>query len=127
MAHLHAHRKTIQPTSSLNSNRPAYSERKQRTLEQTEQFADVRERWKARHDYYYEKEKRYWRFLVPDSASILKLGCGTGDLLATLEPSGGLGIDFSQATIEGAGTKHANLRFRRGDVENLDDVIDPGS
>jgi SAM-dependent methyltransferase len=124
LVHLHARRKTIQPTSSLNSNRPAYNERKQRALEQTEQFADVRQRWIARHDYYYEEEKRHWRFLVPDSASILELGCGTGDCPRAERRTG---YRFQPRTIERAGTKYPNLRFRRGHVENLDVVIDPGS
>lgn len=123
----HAYRKTIHLTPSPSSNCPPYTERKQRTLDQAEQFAAERGRWKARHTYYYDEEQRYWRFLVPDSVSVLELGCGTGDLLAALKPSEGLGIDFSQTVIERAKVMHPNLRFQHGDVESLDDVVELGA
>lgn len=119
----HAQREINRLTVPLTINRPHFSERKQRTLEQADKFTDLREGWKARHEYYYVEDRRYWRFLVPDSARVLELGCGTGDLLAALSP-GGLGIDFSQATIERARAKHPNVQFKRGDVENLADVVD---
>ncbi|MSP32207.1 MAG: glycosyltransferase [Pseudolabrys sp.] len=119
----HAHGKTIHLNPSPSSNQSLYTERKQRTLEQAEQFAFERERWKAQHAFYYEEEQRYWRFLVPNSIRVLELGCSTGDLLAALKPSEGLGIDFSQAMIDRAKVKHSNLHFERGDVEKLDDVI----
>ena len=120
----HAHGKTIHLNPSPGNNRSLYTERKQRTLEQAEQFADERERWKARHTYYYEEEQRYWRFLVPNSVRVLELGCSTGDLLAALKPSEGLGVDFSQIAIDHAKAKHPNLRFQYGDVENLDDIVE---
>lgn len=64
---------------------------------------------------------------MPESVSVLELGCGTGDLLAALKPSDGLGVGFSQTVIERAKATHPNLRFRYGDVENLDDVVELGA
>ena len=122
----HAQRKADRLAAPLTINHPAYSERKQRTLEQAEQFTGLREGWKTQHGYYYDEERRYWRFLVPDSARILELGCGTGDLLAALNPSDGLGVDFSQVAIERARAKHPDLRFQLGDVENLEGVVEAG-
>ena len=123
----HAHRKIIHLTPLAANSRPAYSERKQHTLDEVEKFVDVREAWKVRHDFYYDEERRYWRFLVPAGARALELGCGTGDLLADLDLSDALGVDFSPATIARARAKHANLRFQHGDVENLEGVVDPGA
>jgi hypothetical protein len=51
---------------------------------------------------------------------VLELGCGIGDLLASLEPSVGLGIDFSPAMIAVAQQRHPTLSFRIGDAESLD-------
>jgi ubiquinone/menaquinone biosynthesis C-methylase UbiE len=49
--------------------------------------------------------------IIPDSATILEIGCGTGDLLAALKPSNGIGIDFSNKMIEIARNKYPQLQF----------------
>src|SRR5262249_44554442 len=46
------------------------------------------------------------------------LGCGTGDVLAGLQPSFGLGVDISPAMIDQAKCQHPHLQFRVGDVED---------
>ena len=49
---------------------------------------------------------------------VLELGCGTGNLLAQLKPSYGLGVDFSPRMIEVAKRNHRDLEFVVGDVED---------
>jgi len=49
---------------------------------------------------------------------VLDLGCGTGDLLAALEPSLGVGVDLSPAMIDRAQSKHPHLTFYVGDAED---------
>ena len=58
------------------------------------------------------------RFLVPAGARVRDLGCGTGDLLAALEPSLGVGVDLSTAMIDRARSKHPDLSFCTGDAED---------
>src|SRR5687768_17912860 len=70
--------------------RRAYTARKQQMLDITEQAVPEREQWVARHSYYYEEDRRYLRFLVPEGKRVLDLGCGMGDLLASLKPSKGV-------------------------------------
>ena len=41
------------------------SNRKRLLREQADKLAPERDRWAARHSYYYEEEWRYLRFLVP--------------------------------------------------------------
>ena len=41
-------------------------------------------------------DRKFMRFLVPKDSRILDLGCGTGELLASLEPSHGVGVDLSR-------------------------------
>lgn len=107
--------------SSAIVARPA-SRRKEQLREQADKLAAERDRWAARHPYYYEEELRYLRFLVPPGKSILQLGCGNGHLLDALQPSHGVGVDFSTAKISRAKSAHPNLTFLCADVENMPDV-----
>ena len=79
-------------------------------------LAGERETWIRKNQYYYDDQRRYYRFLVPDGLSVLELGCGTGDLLAALNPSRGLGIDFSPEMIRRAQERHPELEFRETDA-----------
>jgi SAM-dependent methyltransferase len=52
-----------------------------------------------------------FRRIVPRGASILEVGCGTGDLLAALEPGLGVGIDVCSQAIAAARERHPLLLF----------------
>src|SRR5215470_16819377 len=58
------------------------------------------------------------RFLVPPGKRVLELGCGSGHMLAALEPSFGVGVDFSPKTIAKARSLYPHLNFMLGDVED---------
>ena len=81
--------------------------------------AENRDRWRRRNRTYHEEILRFCRCAIPEGASVLILGCGTGDLLAGLKPGRGLGIDFSEAMIKRARKKYPDLEFRVGRAENL--------
>ncbi|OGZ56510.1 MAG: glycosyl transferase [Candidatus Ryanbacteria bacterium RIFCSPLOWO2_12_FULL_47_9c] len=81
--------------------------------------AETRDHWKARNWYYHRTLERLLRFIIPEKGSVLEIGSGTGDLLAHLKPSRGLGIDISPAMIGVAGKKYPHLEWRAGDAENL--------
>jgi SAM-dependent methyltransferase len=82
-------------------------------------LAASRERWIRRNRYYYEDQKRYYRFLVPEGASVLELGCGTGELLSALKPGRGVGVDISSEMLSIASSKYPHLEFRQADIERL--------
>jgi SAM-dependent methyltransferase len=84
----------------------------------SERMAAERHSWIERNAYFYEDDRRYMRFLVPEGARVLELGCGIGDLLAALKPSIGVGVDFSPSMLEQACSRHPNLEFVLGDVED---------
>src|SRR5216684_9224478 len=90
--------------------------RKQRAAE-FDRYAPERERWVARNAAYYSAIERLVAFCVPPGASVLEVGCGTGDLLAALRPSEGVGVDLSSKLIERARQKHPNLQFLVADAE----------
>lgn len=94
------------------------SKRKTEALALVERNAAKRDEWIEKNAFYYSQERTYMRFLVSPGASVLELGCGTGSLLAALEPKRGVGIDLSPAMIEIAKNKHPKLNFHVGDAED---------
>jgi len=103
----------------------AFSERKQAIHDFAEKNASKRQKWIKRNAYYYAEDRRYMGFLIHEGQRILDLGCGTGDLLASLKPSHGVGVDFSQAMIDEAcklypREEHSNLEFIHGDIDDPD-------
>ncbi len=102
----------------IDQLRQAMSPRKLATRDLADSLARDRESWIARNAYYYEQDRRYMRFLVSEGLRVLDLGCGTGDLLAALRPSRGVGVDFSPGVIDVAKRKHPDLEFVVGDVES---------
>ena len=80
----------------------------------------------ARHDeaswgsYYHERLAEIYRHLVPRGSRVLELGCSQGDLLAALEPSVGVGVDFSAEMIHRAATRYPRLRWITADAHDVE-------
>ncbi len=83
-------------------------------------LAGVRDRFRRRNQYYHSQIERLAHFYIPEGARVLEIGCSTGDLLASLRPSRGVGLDISSKQVELARSKHPGLEFRVGDIEHLD-------
>ena len=92
-----------------------------------DRFATTRRQWRARNAYYHAEVARLARQVVPPGARVLLLGCATGDLLASLRPSFGVGIDVSGAMVREANDRWgrpgaipgSTLTFVRGDAQEL--------
>jgi SAM-dependent methyltransferase len=95
-------------------------DKKAKLLSRFDALAPDRRRWKDRNRYYYEDQERYFRFLIPEGRSVLELGCGTGELLASLKPARGVGIDFSPKMVTIARKAFPELEFREADIEELE-------
>ena len=96
--------------------------RKRQLTAHFDRLASGRERWVERNRYFYLDEQAFLRFLVPPGRRVLELGCGTGRLLAALEPSHGVGVDISQSMVEEARRRHPGYRFIAGDIDDDDTV-----
>ena len=94
--------------------------RKQAISERFDRLSFERTRWQDKAGYYYEDQRRYLRFLVPEGLKILEVGCRLGDQLSALTPKRGLGIDLSAAMIKQAAARHPELEFRAIDIDELD-------
>ncbi len=60
---------------------------------------------------YHRRLEQVYRQLVRPGLRVLELGCGRGDLLAAVEPAGGVGVDFSPEMVERARRDHPALEF----------------
>src|SRR3989304_3469301 len=69
--------------------------------------------YKRKNAFYYSSIKRALKKIIPEGKRILDFGCGTGEILASLKPSMGVGYDISSKMIELARKKHAKNRFSR--------------
>ena len=68
------------------------------------------DRYKQNHGYYHNALKRGLKSLIKPEASILDWGCGTGDILAFLKPSYGVGFDISSEMVKLAERKFKKAR-----------------
>jgi SAM-dependent methyltransferase len=68
---------------------------------------------------YHRRVEEVYRFLLRPGLRVLELGCGEGDLLASLNPHEGVGVDFSEAMIDIARRRHPQLQFVVADAHDL--------
>ncbi len=66
--------------------------------------------------WYHHLLRSYYCFVVPPGATVLELGCGLGDLLSSVQPSRGVGVDFSPTAVEMARKRHPGLEFLEADA-----------
>lgn len=69
---------------------------------------------------YRRQVAHFFRPLVPKGMKVLEIGCGTGELLAALEPAQGVGIDFSSEMVSLASCRYPGMRFICADAHELD-------
>jgi SAM-dependent methyltransferase len=94
------------------------SQRKRELQAHVETHIDEQDRWRNINSAYYKEDQNFMRFLIPPGKRVLELGCGRGELLAALEPSYGVGVDFGPKTIARANERNPNLHFVLGDAED---------
>jgi SAM-dependent methyltransferase len=78
-------------------------------------MADNWEMYRERNAYYHRTMRALFRTYVPPRLSVLEVGCATGDLLAAVQPSHGVGVDLSRRMVEKASRKYPHLEFIAAD------------
>jgi SAM-dependent methyltransferase len=82
--------------------------------------ANERDLPRVKNTAYHQAIERLVRFVVPPGARVLVIGCGTGELLAALQPAHGIGVDFDARLVARARTRHPTLRFAVAEAGSLD-------
>lgn len=105
---------------AININFDEAGKRYQQThISHWDQVARKRDSWRGMGVWYHRRLMEIYKFLVSPNQRILEIGCGTGDLLANLSPSHGVGIDFSPEMIARARRRHPKLEFHQLDAHDL--------
>jgi SAM-dependent methyltransferase len=84
-----------------------------------DQVARKKDNWASLGGYYQRRLAQMYQFLVAPKLRVLEIGCGTGDLLAALNPTLGVGIDFSNEMVKRGAQKHPQIHFIQGDAHHL--------
>lgn len=109
------------PGAEVDPIEPDRAERDHRRARRNhwESVARQMENWIGLGGAYHRRLAEVYRSLVAPGLRVLEIGCGRGDLLADLDPSLGVGVDFSAAMLISAATHHPGLRFIQADAHML--------
>ncbi|HYN85331.1 MAG TPA: glycosyltransferase [Pyrinomonadaceae bacterium] len=67
---------------------------------------------------YQKRLAEIYGFFIPEGARVVEVGCARGDLLASLKPSEGVGLDFSAEMVGRAQSRHPHLTFVHADAHD---------
>lgn len=88
------------------------------------EYADQLAKWAPFRSYYRRRIEELYQLLIPPGMRVLELGCGEGDLVAHLEPSYGIGVDFSDKMIDRARKKYPRIHFVLSDTHDFESPED---
>ena len=108
---------------SANRNSGLSYEYTQDRITHWDRVAKKSDYWRGLGPYYHKRLCEIYCLLVPPNQRVLEIGCGLGNLLASLKPGHGVGIDFSPEMVCRAKRRHPQLNFIHEDAHNfrLDD------
>jgi ubiquinone/menaquinone biosynthesis C-methylase UbiE len=102
---------------TFTHNTPTFPHRKQQIVDSIERNFDKIKDFTCFNRKFHLQDQKYHQFLVEPHLKVLEIGCGNGDLLASVSPSVGIGIDLSPQMIDYAKARHPTLRFYAQDAE----------
>lgn len=105
----------VVPSATLSLN-------KEKVRRHANAHAPKRAKWRQRAKFFHREDLQFLKFLVPEGARVLELGCSTGELLAALKPSFGVGVDLSGDAIKEAQHSYPGFQFQIGDIESAEFV-----
>jgi ubiquinone/menaquinone biosynthesis C-methylase UbiE len=71
---------------------------------------------------YHRRLTELYREIIPVGQAVLEIGCAKGELLASLYPSRGVGVDFSDGMLRHARQMHPHLEFYLKDAHDLERI-----
>jgi SAM-dependent methyltransferase len=109
-------KKMVQGKATLENGLIKY--RKQRS----QHWDRVAQRKTAEHGpsaYYHSRLTKVYQSIASENLRVFEIGCGNGDLLASLKPLFGVGIDISKGMVEKARKRHPDLHFIQADGHSI--------
>ena len=77
------------------------------------------DKWKQKNYYYYNNIMALVKSVVSPGSAVLEIGCATGKILASTNPSLGVGIDISSEMVKLAKEKFPQHNFFHSSIEEL--------
>ena len=93
-----------------------YSHRRQKHWDEIAGWVASKRGWSGA---YHRRLAEIYRHLVPGGLRILEIGCGSGDLLAALQPAFGVGLELSPRMAALAKQRHPELTVLLADAHAL--------
>lgn len=106
----------IPPVSWRDETKRAYTRKR---VDHWDRFARNYRNWRGWGAYYQSRPQEVYQLHVPPSRSVLEIGCSDGDLLTSLKPSRGVGVDFSPEMVDLARQNHRELHFVQADAHSM--------
>src|SRR5688500_1707035 len=106
----------MKPASFFDPAAQAYQ---QARIDHWNAIARKRDSWQGMGRWYHRRLQEIYRFHVSPAQNVLEVGCAEGNLLASLNPARGVGIDFSEEMICRAKERHPELEFIHADAHDL--------
>jgi ubiquinone/menaquinone biosynthesis C-methylase UbiE len=100
-------------------NNITFSEYQTRLRNHLDQRAIKPSHWSVWGRYYRRRIQSIYQFLIPTGMRVLEVGCGRGDLIASIKPSYGVGIDLSAKMVAAAEKLHPEIHFLQADVHHF--------
>lgn len=91
-------------------------------VEHWDNVARKRDHWQGWGGSYHARLAEVYGFLTPPGLRILEVGCGRGDLLASLKPARGVGVDFSSEMLERSQLRHPELHCEVAQADDLSQI-----
>jgi ubiquinone/menaquinone biosynthesis C-methylase UbiE len=95
----------------------ALTSRKKKIIDSIEKNFDIVKNFTFFNQKFHIQDQKYHQFLIEPDLRVLEIGCGNGDLLSSVHPSHGVGIDLSPKMIDYAKKRHPDLSFYAHDAE----------
>ncbi|MDP3732705.1 MAG: glycosyltransferase [Candidatus Omnitrophota bacterium] len=88
-------------------------------IEYRDSLACGYDKWIRRTRFYHSCIQSLYRSIIPAGSKVLEVGCATGELLSSLKPSCGVGIDISKNMVSIAKQKYPDLVFKYADIDTI--------
>ena len=106
----------MKPTAFFDTNGANYQKTR---IAHWNAIACKRDTWRGMGKWYHQRLHEIYRFHSSPNQRVLEVGCGTGDLLAAIQPKRGVGVDFSEEMIQRAQARYPGLEFIQADAHDL--------